>query len=122
MKHYQFTWKQNYLFKRALYGLRGVPNHIIINMTPEEKQIVYNQYKKTRELLNQWKKDIYNNTSHRLFGNLIQNSKFAKDLLTTDNYEEVEELSLTDFGISKTQLIQKLVDNEILPKNFYYIE
>lgn len=118
----RYNQHQNFLYNRALYGLSIYTSEEIKNMSLEKKKRIINTYKKTEKIINLWKQEIVNILANKLFTDIFPDMEFTKCLVeyygTGADPEYINNMSFKKLKISKKQVINKLIENKILPKNF----
>jgi hypothetical protein len=115
-----YSQYQNYLYKRALYGLNAVTQEELASMCSKKKQRVINVYKRAQKVLNIFKQQVTNQYSNYVFKTLLPKSPWTDDMLA---YSEVDErytntLTFKDLNIGKSDIIGIFMSEGILPKNF----
>ena len=115
---------QNYLYKRALYGLNALTEQELAVMCSKKKQRIINVYKKAQLALNKLKQQATINYSNFIFKTLFPNSPITEFLLADAEIDEkfVNTLNFKDLGIDKKQIITIFMSEGILPKNFLSLE
>lgn len=115
---------QNYLYKRALYGLSSINQEELDTMCGKKKQRIINVYKRAQVVLNTLKQQVTINYSNFIFKTLFPNSPITQFLLseteTDTTFKNV--LNFKDLGIDKQQIITIFIAEGILPKNFLSLE
>lgn len=118
----QYSLHQNFLYNRALYGLSIYTLEEVVTMLPEKRKRIIRLYKKTQKIINLWKQEIVNILANKLFTDIFPDMEFTKCLVeyygTEGDPEYINNMSFKKLKISKEQVIKKLIDNKILPKNF----
>jgi hypothetical protein len=119
-----YSQYQNYLYKRALYGLDSLSEQELATVCSKKKQRIVNVYKKAQITLNKFKQQVTIQYSNFVFKTLFPNSPIT-DLLLSDT--EVDEnfkntLTFKDLGITKDQIITIFMAEGILPKNFLSLD
>lgn len=119
-----YSQYQNYLYKRALYGLDSLSEQELATVCSKKKQRIINVYKKAQSTLNKFKQQVTIQYSNFVFKSLFPNSPLT-DLLLSDT--EVDEnfkntLTFKDLGITKEQIISIFMAEGILPKNFLSLD
>jgi hypothetical protein len=115
---------QNYLYKRALYGLNSLTEEELATMCGKKKQRIINVYKRAQVVLNTFKQTATISYTNFLFKTLFPNSPITQFLLsetkTDDKFKNI--LTFKDLNISKEQIISIFMIEGILPKNFLSLE
>jgi hypothetical protein len=119
-----YSQYQNYLYKRALYGLDSLSEQELATVCSKKKQRIVNVYKKAQITINKFKQQVTIQYSNFVFKTLFPNSPIT-DLLLSDT--EVDEnfkntLTFKDLGITKDQIITIFMAEGILPKNFLSLD
>ena len=114
---------QNYLYKRALYGLKGLPETELSSMCLAKQKRINKVHYRAQRLLNVYKHSMTKKVTDVLLLSLFPKSLLAQSIA---NYQEVDEtftntLSFKDLGISKKEIIELFIQEKILPGNFFSI-
>ena len=123
-----FNVYQNFLYNRAMYGLAVFSKEELEQMHWEKKKWVKKVHVRTKTTLNVWKQEIVNKVFQNFFRPRFvnSNSEFGKefiDLYQNDVDPELEsQVSFNLLGITKKQIISKLIQENILPKNFHELK
>ncbi len=120
----RYSQYQNYLYKRALYGLSALSEQELAAMCSKKKQRVINVYKRAQDVLNAFKQQVTIAKTNALFETLFPKSPITKFLLSETGLDEKFKNTLTfkDLGISKDQIISIFMEEGILPKNFLSLQ
>jgi hypothetical protein len=115
---------QNYLYKRALYGLSSINEEELNTMCSKKKQRIVNVYKRAQVVLNKLKQQATINYSNFIFKTLFPNSPITQFLLADTETDEKFKNTLTfkDLNIEKQDIISIFMLEGILPKNFLSLE
>jgi len=128
LKNYQlyevdkFNKYQNFLYKRALYGLSMFEEKEIKQMHWQKRKRIIKVHKKAQNALNLYKQEKTNRYTKEFF-KLFHKSKLCKELLEDfidPNY--INDLDFKSLKISKEDIIKIFIKNSVLPKNFYKLE
>jgi hypothetical protein len=115
-----YTAYQNYLYKRALYGLNALTEQEVVTMCSKKKQRISKVYLKGQAVINVYKQKITNAYSNLVFKTLFPDSPITDFLLnnpeTDANFKNT--LTFKDLNISKDQIISIFIAEGVLPKNF----
>lgn len=123
-----FNVYQNFLYNRAMYGLAVFSKEELETMHWEKKKRIKKVHVKTKATLNIWKQTISNALFQKFFAPKFvnTNSEFGREfieLYQNDTDPEIEVLiPFTALGITKKHIISKLIQESILPKNFYELK
>ena len=120
----KYSEYQNYLYKRALYGLNSLTEQEIVTMCSKKKQRIVNVYKRAQLVLNKLKQDITISYSNFIFKTLFPNSPITEYLLSDTEIDIAFKNTLTfkDLDINKDKIITIFMSEGILPKNFLSLE
>jgi hypothetical protein len=115
-----YSTYQNYLYKRALYGLDALTEKELATMCSKKKQRIINVYKRAQVTLNKFKQQLTISYSNIIFEKLFPNSPITQYLLADNETDEKFKNTLTfkDLGIEKQDIITIFIAEGILPKNF----
>ena len=115
-----YTPYQNYLYKRALFGLNSLTEIEINTICNKKKQRINNVYKRAQVVLNNFKQQVTINYSNFIFKTLFPNSPITNFLITEVETDEkfINTLNFKDLNISKDDIICIFIQEGILPKNF----
>lgn len=118
-----YSQYQNYLYKRALYGLTTLTPNELATMCSKKKQRINKVYLRTQNVLNIYKQKLTNAYTNQLFKNFFPNSPLTNFLLESNVVDPQFKNTLTfkDLKISKEDIISVLIEEGILPKNFHEI-
>jgi fructose-bisphosphate aldolase class 1 len=120
----KYSEYQNYLYKRALYGLNALNEEELATMCSKKKQRVVNVYKKAQVVINKLKQQITIQYSNFLFKTLFPESPITAFLLADTEVDEkmINKLTFKDLKIKKEQIIAIFISEGVLPKNFLSLE
>jgi hypothetical protein len=116
----KYSTYQNYLYKRALYGLDALTTEELVNMCSKKKQRIINVYKRAQTVLNVFKQKLTIEYTNSLFKSFFPNSNVTKAMLELTETDEKFKNCLTfkDLNINKDDIIRIFISEGILPKNF----
>lgn len=119
-----YSQYQNYLYKRALYGLDALSQDELSATCSKKKQRIINVYKRAQSVLNLEKQKATINYTNVLFKSLFPNSKLTESLIENSEIDEKFKNTLTfkDLNITKDQIISIFIAEGVLPKNFLSLE
>jgi hypothetical protein len=120
----RYSSYQNYLYKRALYGLDALTQQELATMCSKKKQRIINVYKRAQVILNKFKQQVTIQYTNFIFKTLFPKSPVTDFLLADTEIDEKFKNTLTfkELGISKDQIITIFIAEGILPKNFLSLE
>ena len=115
-----YSQYQNYLYKRALYGLNALTEQEIACMCNKKKQRIMNVYKRAQSILNILKQRATIHYTNFLFKTLFPKSPLTEIMLECNETDEKFKNTLTfkDLNISKDDIISIFISEGVLPKNF----
>lgn len=116
---------QNFLYNRALNGLKSYPVEEVVGMHFSKKKRIIKVHKRAQTLINLWKQEITIILTNYMFQKLFPDSPITKEL--------VEDFSMTDetftnkipfklLRIEKADIIDLFIQEQILPKNFHELK
>jgi hypothetical protein len=126
---------QHQIYRAGLLGLKAFTKAELYKMSIETKRKIVQFYERVQRILNRWKQQLMNemfeelcsiqcekfeyNPFQKVFDDtVIGMKKFGKAV--DDTFECT--LTFAQLKITREQIIQKLIDERILPKNFYQIQ
>jgi len=116
----KYSVYQNYLYKRALYGLEALTEKELALMCSKKKQRILNVYKRAQTVLNTFKQRLTIKYSNDILQYFFPNSQITQDAMMCDELDEKHKNTLTfkDLKVSKDDIIAIFIAEGILPKNF----
>jgi hypothetical protein len=120
----RYSSYQNYLYKRALYGLDALTQQELATICSKKKQRIINVYKRAQVILNKFKQQVTIQYTNFIFKTLFPKSPVTDFLLADTEIDEKFKNTLTfkELGISKDQIITIFITEGILPKNFLSLD
>ncbi len=113
---------QNFLYNRALFGLSVYEKDELDKMHWDKRKRISRVHRRTQQMLNVWKQQIVNELSNHLFSTVFPDSYITEGLLKTHgNSVDPEFMNTIPFKllkIGKDDIVDKLIEEGILPKNF----
>jgi hypothetical protein len=114
------TQGQQKLFKHVMVGLELYTPQELYAMNSSKKAKIFKRHKQAQMMLNLWKQELTNVFTNNLLGSLFPKSEliqnFTADYSTSKNF--INTLSFKELGITKPMLINKLIQENFLPRNF----
>lgn len=115
---------QNFLYKRALFGLKMYTQEEIKAMHTQKRKRIMKVHRRAQHELNLYKQEKFITITNKILGMFNgKSSSLAQELI--DNFSEPDpkfkcnrELSFKDLGIEKKQIISMLIKKGVLPPNF----
>jgi len=116
----KYSVYQNYLYKRALYGLDALTEKELATMCSKKKQRILNVYKRAQSVLNIFKQKVAIEYTNKIFVSLFPKANITKDLVSCNETDEkfINTLTFKDLNIGKDQIISIFIAEGVLPKNF----
>lgn len=117
---------QNLLYNRALYGLAAYDPKEVKGMHWEKKKRIDAVHKKTKSIINRWKQEMIIDNTNKFLNLLFPKSKVVQQLMEpvfnqpNDNYNA--NIPLKEFKVKKLDIIDKLITEGVLPKNYYELK
>ena len=120
----RYSQYQNYLYKRALYGLNALSEQELATMCSKKKQRIVNVYKRAQVVINKLKQEFTIRYTNFIFKTLFPNSPLTDSLLACTEFDDKFKNTLTfkDLNISKEDIITIFIAEGILPKNFLSLD
>ena len=116
----QYSQYQNFLYKRALYGLRSLPAEEVEKMSKQKKIRIQKVNRRAQRVLNEAKQKKVITITNELFAKWFPDTKFTKFMF--DNVETDDKvrntLNFKDLNIYKNQIISIFIEEGILSSNF----
>jgi|TARA_R110001592_G_scaffold361034_1_gene670751 hypothetical protein len=116
----QYSQYQNFLYKRALYGLKSLPVEEVEKMSEQKKIRINRVNRRAQRVLNEAKQKKVISITNKLFAEWFPDTKFTNFMLSnieTDNGFK-NTLNFKDLNIDKHQIISIFIDEGILSSNF----
>lgn len=118
-----FNIKQKALYSEAMYGFKAFTAEEMQNMSEKKKLSVTITYTKAQRILNRWKQSMLFEGIDSMLNAIFPKSPVIKQFTDVKGYNDDvpkrEEISFKDLGISQKSVIDKLMEYNILPENFY---
>ena len=120
----KYSAYQNYLYKRALYGLDALSQEELATMCSKKKQRIINVFKRAQIVLNVAKQKATIAYTNALFKTLFPKSPITEFLLSETEPDPSFKNTLTfkELGINKDDIVDIFIREGILPKNFLSLE
>ena len=103
----RYSQYQNYLYKRALYGLNALSEQELATMCSKKKQRIVNVYKRAQVVINKLKQEFTIRYSNFIFKTLFPNSPLTDSLLACTEFDDKFKNTLTfkDLDINKDKVL-----------------
>lgn len=122
-EEFKLSPKQKDLYSKVVYGFKAYTKEEVANMSERAKINVTVTYTKAQRILRNWKQDLTFSFIDKLMMSLFPKSPIVKAMCDTtghiDDVSKEDEISFKDLGIKQEQIISKLIQFSLLPKNFY---
>ena len=122
----EFNAQQNFLYKRVLFGLGVYSPEELAKMHWDKKKRIQKVHSRAQNVLNIWKHQLTNQWTADLLGHLFWNSSFVKEysekFVNDIDPTYISNLEFKSLGVSKKEVINKLIDEKVLPYNFYQLK
>lgn len=108
------------MFKHVMVGLDMYTPQELYAMNSSKKAKIFKKHKQAQTMLNLWKQELTNNITTKLLSAFFPKSQLIAEL-NADNSTSTKytnTLAFKDLGISKTDIINKLIQENFLPANF----
>lgn len=117
--------KQKDLYSKVVYGFKAYTKEEIATMSERKKINVSVTYTKAQRILRNWKQDITFSFIDKLLLAMFPKSPIVSQMCQIQGhlaeYDKEDEISFKDLGISQQQIVNKLIEFGLLPKNFYQL-
>jgi hypothetical protein len=111
---------QNFLYKRALFGLKMYTQDEIKEMHWQKRNRIKKVHKRTQGVLNNWKQQLMIEKTNKLFQIFFPDSSITQTLLECSDVDPEfhNMLNFKSLGITKRDIVDKLCEENLLPHNF----
>jgi hypothetical protein len=115
-----YTEYQNYLYNRALNGLRALSKDELETLNNKKKQRITRVYVKAQTAINLYKQSLTNKITNRIFDSLFPQSPIAEFFKQNTEVDSKfkNKLKFKELGIEKEDIIELFISQGILPRNF----
>ena len=130
-KHYQqfeqdvFNQYQNRLYKDAVYGFSSYTLLQLRKMSISEKLQIKRVNRHAQDVLNRWKQEIVYKHVDNFLVSVFHKSKGVRRMIEWSsnftNAKEVNSFGFAELNIRKIDIALKLIEEKILPDNFFRI-
>ena len=116
----KYTEYQNFLYKRALYGLKSLPQAEVDKMSKQKRIRITRVNRRAQRVLNEAKQRKVIAITNRMFAKWFPDTKFAKFMLgnTETDVKVRNTLNFKDLNIDKDEIIRIFIAEGVLSKNF----
>ena len=115
----KYSEYQNFLYQRAIHGLSVYSQEEIKTMSWKKRERVKRVHIRTTQALNLLKQKLIINRSNAIFQKFFHSElgkKITMDTATDPKFKC--HLTLTQLGLTKKDIINTLITDGLLPKNF----
>lgn len=120
-----FNSYQNFLYKRALFGLSVYTQEELEKMHSDKKKRVEKVHSRAQSVLNLWKQELAGQWTIKLLSSIFWHSELVKEFGEKFGNETdpgyISKMDFKSLGVSKVDIINKLIQEKILPNNFYQL-
>lgn len=120
-----FNQYQNFLYKRVLYGLNIYSKDEVEAMPDKKRAKILKNQRRAQKALNLYKQEIVNKITNNIFTKYFPESPITKALTGEFNFTDTDFVNTLDFkslGLTKKDLIDRLIQVKLLPSNFYELK
>ena len=116
----QYSQYQNFLYKRALYGLKSLPTEEVEKMGKQKKIRIQRVNRRAQRVLNEAKQRKVISITNGLFASWFPETKFTKFMLsnTETDFKVRNTLNFKDLNIDKHEIVRIFIEEGILSSNF----
>ena len=120
----QYSQYQNYLYKRALYGLKSLDKEEFTRMCKKKKYRINNVHRRAQRVLNTVKQQKVIEITNSLFKHYFPNTVLTNFMLNNTETDEKfkNTLNFKDLNMNKNEIICIFIEKGILPKNFLSLD
>jgi hypothetical protein len=118
-----FNKLQQKLYAETLYGLGYYSNQDLCVMPKFKKLSIETKYAKAQRILNRWKQEIVFEKVDSFLLSLFPKSAITKALVETKGYDRTtkETHSFKELGLTPEKIASKLIEENLLPPNFFQL-
>ena len=119
-----FSKYQNFLYHRALYGLKIYGEAELKAMSKQKKSRIFKVHKRAQQVINLMKNEVVTARTNKLFETLFPKSNLTQELLaeTEPCLDVINTSSFKELNISKKDIIERFIKERVLPSNFYQLK
>jgi len=120
----KYSTYQNYLYKRALYGLDSLSKEELATMCSKKRSRILNVYNRAQIVVNNYKHKVTKQLTDKLLSSLFPNNSLISEIIKYDEIDNNFKNTLTfkDLCIHKDHLVELFILEGVLPKNFLSLE
>ena len=116
----KYSSYQNYLYKRALYGLESLSKEELSSTCSKKLERIKRVHFKAQQVINVYKQKLTIEYTNLLFKTLFPESPLTDFFIGNSEVDEkfTNKLTFKDLKISKDDIISIFIEEGVLPKNF----
>ena len=113
--------KQVKMYRLAVYGVEALTPEEFKVMSSSESDSIRKTQSRAQRLINLWKQEIVNRKLDGFLIKLFPNSSVIKHMVTIKGSDDSikDKHSFKELGISKDMIANKLVESNLLPREFF---
>lgn len=121
LETFEFNKTQKRLYEQAVYGFKTLANETIMEMKPQQIKRFQEIHNRAKAVINSYKQEISNDRINALLSKLFPKSNLVKQILDVKGVDPSIKIpiSLKDLKITPRMLAEKLVEQGVLPQNFF---
>lgn len=121
VEHSEFNKVQQLLYNQAVYGLKSIPNEVLMQMQTTDIRAIETTHSKAKTVINEYKQEVSNSIVDSFFLKLFPKSNVTKAIVNTKGTDSSigVNLSLRDLKITPHMLAERLMRFNVLPENFF---
>tara|TARA_Y100000385_G_C12940635_1_gene570899 strand:+ start:482 stop:967 length:486 start_codon:yes stop_codon:yes gene_type:complete len=115
-----FNRTQNLIYKRTMFGLKLYSKEELKAMHPSKIKKIKKAHKKAQHVLNVWKQEKVIETTNAIFS-IFNKSTLCEEIIKAYSEPDpkfVSRISFKELGITKDDIVDKLMQEKVLPYNF----
>lgn len=111
---------QEELYKRCIMGLDLYTPQELYAMNSAKKNKIFKRHKAVQQMLNLWKQELTIEKTNSWLKTLFPKSELINDICneTSVSKKFINTLSFKELGLKRSDVIEKLITENFLPKNF----
>lgn len=113
------------MYRLALYGVEALSQQEVDKLSFKDKLQIENKKKSNQLKINRWKQYLTHAKVNSLLIKLFPHSALIQSIVADSDYhcdDLVNKASFKELGINHKSLIDKMIELECLPLNFYAIK
>jgi hypothetical protein len=116
-----FNERQQKMYLEALYGLSVHPEELVNRMPKNVMMRIITRCEIVQRVINRWKQEIVNEKVDGFLLRLFPKSPIVKAMVEIKGYDDNVKckLSFKDLQLDQYKIAKKLVEEKLLPKNFF---